>query len=62
MKARKSKGGALLRGTSTIEHHRSKFDKMYEDSQRFSDGDEADDNNAAAINPRRSDTHMSGPS
>ena len=51
-----------MRDTSTIEHHRPKFDKMYEDSQRFSDGDEADDNNAAAINPRRSDTQMSGPS
>ena len=35
---------------------------MYEDSQRFSEGEEADDNNTAAINPRRSDTQMSGPS
>ena len=51
MKARKSKGGALLRGTSTIEHHRPKFDKMYEDSQRFSEGEEEEDSRVITINP-----------
>ena len=51
MKAKKSKGGARLRSTSTIEHHRLKFDTMYEDSQRFSEGEEEEDSRVITINP-----------
>ena len=37
--------------TNTIEHHPPKFDTMYEDSQRFSGGEEEEDSRVITINP-----------
>ena len=40
-----------MRSTNTIEHHRLEFDTMYEDSQRFSEGEEEEDSRVITINP-----------
>jgi hypothetical protein len=41
-----------LRGVDTIEYHYLKSDIMYEDSQRFSEGEEEEDSHTVTIDPR----------
>ena len=41
-----------MRGVDAIEYHRLKSDIMYEDSQRFSEGEEEEDSRVITINPR----------
>ena len=52
MKVNESKSDTLLRGADTIEYHRLKPEIMYEDSQRFSEGEEEEDSRVITINPR----------
>ena len=40
-----------MRSENTIKHHHQKLDTMYEDSQRFSEGEEEEESRVITINP-----------